>query len=213
MCISVQPLSTASLAAGEDLLVAHHVALRVAQVGAERAEHAAIDADVGRVEVRVDVVVGEVAVLPLADQVGQLADFGQRHVGPLENEAVVERQPLAGFDLFADGFQDGRRGAEHGSSMSDAGSWPRADSSTRPEPSPSRGGTGSSYSTLSVSHAMYKQVQAADHKQADADDGIDVEKRGIHAGKVVGPHEQMFVNQQHGDGRDASPDRSSRSSG
>ena len=93
-------------AAGEDLLVAHHVALRVAQVGAERTERAAVDADVRRVEVRVDVVVGGVAVLPLADEVRQLADLGQRHVGPLEHEAVVERQPLAGFDFFADGFQD-----------------------------------------------------------------------------------------------------------
>ena len=81
MCISVQPLSTASWPAGEDLLVAHHVALGVAQVGAERTERAAIDADVRRVEVRVDVVVGDVAVLPLADEVGQLADFVQRHVG------------------------------------------------------------------------------------------------------------------------------------
>ena len=94
-------------AAGEDLLVAHHVALRVAQVGAERAERAAIDADVGRVEVRVDVVVGDVAVLALADEVGQLAHFGQRHIGPLEEEAVVEREPLAGFDFFADRLQDG----------------------------------------------------------------------------------------------------------
>ena len=91
--------------AGEDLLVAHHVALRVAQVGAERAEHAAVDADVRRVEVRVDVVVGDVAVLPLADEIGQLAQLRQRHVGPLEHEAVVEREPLAGFDLLADRLQ------------------------------------------------------------------------------------------------------------
>ena len=103
MCISVQPAVDRLAPAGEDLLVAHRVALRVAQVGAERAERAAIDADVRRVEVRVDVVVGDVAVLPLADQVRQLAHFRQRHVGPLEHEAIVEREPLAGFDLFADG--------------------------------------------------------------------------------------------------------------
>ena len=48
----------------------------------------------------------------------------------------------------------------------------------------------------SVSHAMYQQVQTADDKQPDADDRIYVEKRGIYAGKVVGPHEQMLVNQQ-----------------
>ena len=50
-------------AAGQDLLVAHRVPLRVAQVGAERAERAAIHADVRRVQMRVDVVVGEVAVV------------------------------------------------------------------------------------------------------------------------------------------------------
>ena len=68
-------------AAGEDLLVVHQVTLRVAQVGAEGAEHAAVDADVRGVEVRVDVVVGGVAVLALADEVGELADFGQRGFG------------------------------------------------------------------------------------------------------------------------------------
>src|SRR5882724_10971889 len=40
-------------AAGEDLLVAHGVALGLAEVRAEGAEHAAINADVGRVEMRV----------------------------------------------------------------------------------------------------------------------------------------------------------------
>ena len=100
-------------AAGEDLLVGHQVTLGVAQIGAERAEHAAIDADVRRVEVRVDVVVGDVAVLPLADEVGELADFGQRDVGAFEDEAVVEREALAGFDFFADGFEEFGGGGEH----------------------------------------------------------------------------------------------------
>ena len=94
-------------AAGEDLLVAHQVTLRVAQIGAKRAEHAAIDADVRRVEMRVDVVVGEVAVLALADEIGQLANFRQRHFGLLQHEAIFEREPLAGFDFVADRFQDG----------------------------------------------------------------------------------------------------------
>ena len=85
----------------QDLLVGHHVALGALQVGPESAEGAAIDADVGRVEVRVDVVIGEVAVLALADEVGQLAEREQ--VGLLvEKDAVVERQPLARLDLGAD---------------------------------------------------------------------------------------------------------------
>jgi hypothetical protein len=76
------------------------------QVGPERTEGAAIDADVGRVEVGVDVVVGRVAVLPLADQIRQLAQFRQRHLGRFEHEAIVEREPLAGFDFFADWGQE-----------------------------------------------------------------------------------------------------------
>ena len=54
---------------------------------------------------RVDVVVGDVAVLPLADQIGQLADLVQRHRRAVEKQPVVERQPLAGFDLVANRFQ------------------------------------------------------------------------------------------------------------
>ena len=91
--------------AGEDLLVAHDVALGIAQIGAKRAEHAAVHAHVRRIEVRVDVVVGGVAVLALANEVGQLAELGQRHVEPLEHEAILERQPFAGFDFVADRFQ------------------------------------------------------------------------------------------------------------
>ncbi len=90
------------LPASQDLLVGHQIALGAAQVAAEGAEHAAIDADVGRIEVRVDVVVGEVAVLPLADQVGQFAHLAQRHVGAIQKQALVERQALAGLDLVAD---------------------------------------------------------------------------------------------------------------
>ena len=93
------------LPAGEDLLVVHQVALGVAQVGAKRTERAAIHAHVRGVEVRVDVVVGRVAVLPLADQIGQLADFGQRRIVAVERQPVVERQPLAGFDLLANRLQ------------------------------------------------------------------------------------------------------------
>ena len=87
------------LPASQDLLVAHHVALGVAQVGAERAERAAIDADVGRVQVRVDVVVREVAVLPLADDVGELADFVERSGGVVEQQPVLEasRSPARTF--------------------------------------------------------------------------------------------------------------------
>ena len=91
----------------KDLLVAHRVTLWVAKVGAERAEHAAVDANVRRVEMRVDIVVREVAVLSLSDKIGEFAHLRQRHIGSLEHEAVFKRQPFAGFDLVADGFQNG----------------------------------------------------------------------------------------------------------
>jgi hypothetical protein len=89
-----------------DLLLVHEVALRRAEIGAERAERATVDADVRGVEVGVDIVVGGVAVLPLADEIGQFAHLGQRGVVAVERKAVFERQPLAGFDLFADGTQE-----------------------------------------------------------------------------------------------------------
>jgi len=85
----------------EDLLVAHDVAPGAAQVGPEGTEGTAVNAHVGRVEVRVDVVIGEATVLPLADEVGQLAQREQ--VGLLvEEDALVERESLAGLDLFPD---------------------------------------------------------------------------------------------------------------
>src|SRR5262245_958227 len=59
----------------KNLLTRHHIALGVFQIRAKRAEYAAINADIGRVNVRVDVVISEVAVLPLANEIGEL---GQR---------------------------------------------------------------------------------------------------------------------------------------
>ena len=49
----------------------------------------------------------------LADQIGQLTHFGQRCVAAREQQAIVQRKPLARFDLVADRFQDGGRGAKH----------------------------------------------------------------------------------------------------
>ena len=77
----------------QNLLVRHDVALLALQVGPEGAEDAAIDADVGRVEMRVDVVVGGVAVLALADGVGEFAE--REEIGvisrkrPSSNEAAA----------------------------------------------------------------------------------------------------------------------------
>ena len=101
MCISVQPVVDRLSAARQDLLVDHHVPFGVAQIGAKGAEATAIDADVGGVQVRVDIVVADVAVLPLADQIRQLADFLQRHLRIVKKNpsSIDSRSP--GFDFVA----------------------------------------------------------------------------------------------------------------
>ncbi len=100
-------------AALQDLLVAHHVPFRVAQIGAESAEDAAVDADVRRIQMRIDVVIREVAVLALADDVGQFAQGVQVDFGPIQEQPVVERQPLAGQHFIANRFQSGLVGVDH----------------------------------------------------------------------------------------------------
>ena len=93
------------LAAGQDLLVAHHVATSLAQVGAEGTERAAVDANVGGIEVGVDVVEAAVAVLALADEVGQLTEFVQVNAFVPEHLGLDGIEPHAGFHLLADGVQ------------------------------------------------------------------------------------------------------------
>ncbi len=94
------------LPASQNLLVAHQVAFGFAQIGAKRAENAAVHAHVRGIQVRVDVVVGEVAVLPLAHQVGQFADVVQMHLGRKQQQAVVHVQPLAGLHFGANFSND-----------------------------------------------------------------------------------------------------------
>jgi hypothetical protein len=78
----------------QNLLVGHDVALGAFQVGAEGAERAAVDANVGRIEVLVDVVVRAVAVLPLADDVRQFAEREQISA-VVKEDAVIEGQSRA----------------------------------------------------------------------------------------------------------------------
>src|SRR4051812_37513851 len=58
---------------------------------------------------------------------------------------------------------------------------------------------------LPVSPTPYPQVQTAGDKQAEADDGVHVEKGGVYAGKVVGADECVFVNEEDGDRGDGEP--------
>ncbi len=93
------------LAAGQHFLLVEHVSVRVADVAAVGAQRAAIDADVRRVDVGVDVVIDRVAVAAAAGEVGQLADRMEIDLGREEQLPVGRRQPPARFDLGADLIQ------------------------------------------------------------------------------------------------------------
>ena len=84
----------------------HGVGLGIAHALAEGAQAATGHADVGGVDVAVHVEIGDVAVKPLAHQVGQVAER-QDIGGAVERHTVLERQALAGFHLAANRVQTG----------------------------------------------------------------------------------------------------------
>ena len=86
-----RPLLTRLFRSLQDLSVRHDVSIRAFQIGSERTEATTVNANVGRVEVLVDVVVGPVAVLLLSDEVGHLAE-GKQIVRGFESEAVIGRK-------------------------------------------------------------------------------------------------------------------------
>src|SRR3954452_17364518 len=77
-----------------DLLERHRVRLGIAHPLAESAQPATRDANVGGVDVAVDVEVGGIAVQALPDDVGEIAER-KNVAGAVEGHAVLEREPLA----------------------------------------------------------------------------------------------------------------------
>lgn len=106
---------------GADVVEVAGVGLGVVLLGVEIAELARECAHVGIVHVAVDVVVGDVAVKPASDAVGEGEDAPD--VGGLEQEFPVgEGEPLAGVDFVAEcvealiaprGVGDGDGGVDH----------------------------------------------------------------------------------------------------
>ena len=73
----------------------HGVAGRVALLAAKGAQPAVGHANIGGIDVAIDVEVGHIAVHPLAHMIGQPAH--RQHVGgAVEHQTIVEVQPLAG---------------------------------------------------------------------------------------------------------------------
>ena len=93
----------------------HGVAGRVALLAAEGAELAGCDADVGRVDVAIDVEVGDVAMHPLAHVVGQPAH--REHVlRSIESQAILGVEALARHHLGGNRLKARIVGAETGKS-------------------------------------------------------------------------------------------------
>ena len=70
-----RPIADRLVASLKDLLIAHYIAPLVPKVSTKGAKRTSIDAYGGWVQMRVDVVIGDVPVLALSDDVGQFADF------------------------------------------------------------------------------------------------------------------------------------------
>ena len=87
-----------------DFFERHGVRLGIAHALAEGAQPATGHAHVGGVDMAVDVEIGGVAVQPFAHQVRQVAQ-AQNVVGAVKRDAVIERQPFAGFHFAANGNQ------------------------------------------------------------------------------------------------------------
>ena len=90
------------------LVERHRVRLRIARFLAERAQPAARNADIRRVDVAVHVEVRDVAVQPLADDVRHVAER-QDVRRAIQRHAVVEAKPLAGLDFVQNGSSSADR--------------------------------------------------------------------------------------------------------
>src|SRR5674476_1026891 len=99
-------LAPAFAGALPDLFQRHGVRLGVAHPLAERAQAATGHADIGRIDVPVDVKVGFRTVQAFAHQVGQVAER-QDIGGAVERHAVLERQALPRFHLAANRVKPG----------------------------------------------------------------------------------------------------------
>ena len=80
----------------------HRVRSGLALLAAEGAQPAGGDADIGRIDVAIDVEVGHIAVQPLAHQVRQPA-HRQNVAAAVERHAIVEAEPLAALHLLRNG--------------------------------------------------------------------------------------------------------------
>ena len=61
----------------DDLIPVHHIGPNFPKIGPKRTEIASVNAHIGRVDMRVHVVIAEVAVVPLADKVGHRSEREQ----------------------------------------------------------------------------------------------------------------------------------------
>jgi len=86
-------------ASSQYLLVRHGIAFGIAQIRPKGAKSATIYTDIGRVQMRVDVVVGAIPIQSLTYLIGQFAECVQRHFRLVEIDAIIQRKALTVFDF------------------------------------------------------------------------------------------------------------------
>ena len=69
------------LASGDDLLVGHDVAFFATQIGSKRTECTSINAHICGIQMRIDVVIADVAIDSFPDEICQLPKIVDRNVG------------------------------------------------------------------------------------------------------------------------------------
>ena len=93
------------LATSDDLIVAHDVTLGVPQIGAKGTKTAPIYTDILWVQMRVDVVVPNIAAYLLSLPVGQLPNRMQRNLRIIQKNPIIEIQASPLLDFVADVLQ------------------------------------------------------------------------------------------------------------
>lgn len=99
------PIVERLLATSDDLLVAHDVSLGITQIRTKRTKAASIDTHIGRIQMRVDVVVPNIAIDLLSLPIGQFANLVQRDFRVVEENPFVETQTTSLLDLIANDSQ------------------------------------------------------------------------------------------------------------
>ena len=101
------------LSSAEDIVITHDVPFGAPKIGAEGTEVTTIDADVGGIQMGVDVVVGIIAVDPLTNQIRELSYLIERNLWLVKEQTIFRVQSFPCLDFVADALQLGMDRGDH----------------------------------------------------------------------------------------------------